>query len=74
VRAFSQIIGCDIHTLNNVRVLKCLQSQFGASEDATNERYRHWIAKALGGLEEFVLQQGRSGQFALGRRFMPLSD
>jgi maleylacetoacetate isomerase len=66
VRAFSQIIGCDIHPLNNVRVLKRLQSQFGASEDATNEWYRHWIAEGLSGLEEFVLQQGRSGQFALG--------
>src|SRR6266850_6684148 len=57
VRAFSQIIGCDIHPLNNVRVLKRLQSQFGAGEDATNEWYRHWIAEGLGGLEEFVLQQ-----------------
>lgn len=66
VRAFSQIIGCDIHPVNNVRVLKRLQSQFGASEDATNEWYRHWIAEGLGSLEDFVLQQGRSGQFALG--------
>jgi maleylacetoacetate isomerase len=66
VRAFSQIIGCDIHPLNNVRVLKRLQSQFGAGEDATNEWYRHWIAEGLSGLEDFVLQQGRSGQFALG--------
>jgi maleylacetoacetate isomerase len=66
VRAFSQIIGCDIHPLNNVRVLKRLQSQFGAGEDATNEWYRHWIAEGLGGLEDYVLGQGRSGQFALG--------
>ena len=66
VQAFSQIIGCDIHPLNNVRLLKRLQSQFGAGEDATNEWYRHWIAEGLGGLEDCVLQQGRSGQFALG--------
>ena len=66
VRALSQIIGCDIHPLNNVRVLKRLQSQFGAGEDAINEWYRHWIAEGLGGLEDYVLGQGRSGQFALG--------
>ena len=66
VRAFSQIIGCDIHPLNNVRVLKRLQSQFGAGEDAINEWYRHWIAEGLGGLEDYVLGQGRSGRFALG--------
>src|SRR5262245_21565181 len=35
VRAVSQIIGCDIHPLNNVRVLKHIQTQFGADEAAT---------------------------------------
>lgn len=66
VRAFSQIIGCDIHPLNNVRVLKRLQSQFGADEAATNEWYRHWIAEGLGSLEQYVGQEGRAGRFALG--------
>lgn len=66
VRAFSQIIGCDIHPLNNVRVLKRLQSQFGADEAATNEWYRHWIAEGLGALEDYVVRQGRCGRFALG--------
>jgi maleylacetoacetate isomerase len=49
VRAVSQIIGCDIHPLNNVRVLKHIQAQFGADEAATNAWYRHWIAEGLGG-------------------------
>ncbi len=66
VRAFSQIIGCDIHPLNNVRVLKRLRSQFGADEAATNEWYRHWIAEGLDSLEKYVVLEGRSGQFALG--------
>lgn len=66
VRAFSQIIGCDIHPVNNVRVLKRLQSQFGADEAATNAWYRHWIAEGLGALEQYVAREGRSRQFALG--------
>jgi maleylacetoacetate isomerase len=66
VRAFSQIIGCDIHPLNNVRVLKRLQSQFGADEAATNEWYRHWIAEGLGSLEQYVTGEARLGKFALG--------
>jgi maleylacetoacetate isomerase len=63
VRAVSQIIGCDIHPLNNVRVLKRLQAQFGADEAATNAWYRHWIAKGLGGLEAYVAGANLSGQF-----------
>jgi maleylacetoacetate isomerase len=63
VRAVSQIIGCDIHPLNNVRVLKRLQAQFGADEAATNAWYRHWIAEGLGGLEAYVAGGRLSGQF-----------
>lgn len=63
VRAVSQIIGCEIHPLNNVRVLKRIQSQFGADETATNTWYRHWIAEGLGGLEAYVAGAGLAGQF-----------
>jgi maleylacetoacetate isomerase len=63
VRAVSQIIGCEIHPLNNVRVLKRIQSQFGADEAATNIWYRHWIAEGLGGLEVYVAGAGLAGQF-----------
>jgi len=66
VRAFSQIISCDIHPLNNVRVLKRLKSQFGADEAATNEWYGHWIAEGLSSLEQYVAREGRAGRFALG--------
>lgn len=63
VRAVSQIIGCDIHPLNNVRVLKHIQAQFGADEAATNAWYRHWIAEGLGGLETYVAGARLSGQY-----------
>jgi maleylacetoacetate isomerase len=63
VRAVSQIIGCEIHPLNNVRVLKRIQSQFGADEAATNTWYRQWMAEGLGGLEAYVAGAGLAGQF-----------
>ena len=66
VRAVSQIIGCDIHPLNNVRVLKHIQAQFGADEAATNAWYRHWIAEGLGGLEAYVEGTRLSGQYCYG--------
>jgi len=66
VRAVSQIIGCDIHPLNNVRVLKRIQTQFGADEAATKVWYRHWIAEGLGGLESYLDGARLFGQFCYG--------
>ena len=66
VRAASQIIGCDIHPLNNVRVLKYLRSQFAADDAAVNAWYGHWIAEGLGSLETYVKQEGRAGSFLHG--------
>jgi maleylacetoacetate isomerase len=66
VRAVSQIIGCDIHPLNNVRVLKHIEAQFGADQAATNKWYRHWIAEGLGGLETYVASAGLAGRFCYG--------
>lgn len=66
VRAVSQIIGCEIHPLNNVRVLKHLKTQFGADEAATNAWYAHWIAEGLSGLESYLIRERRSGQFCYG--------
>jgi maleylacetoacetate isomerase len=66
VRAVSQIIGCEIHPLNNVRVLKHIQTQFGANEATTKVWYQHWIAEGLGGLESYVKSAGVHGQFCYG--------
>jgi maleylacetoacetate isomerase len=66
VRAVSQIIGCDIHPLNNVRVLKRIGTQFGADEAATKVWYQHWIAEGLEGLESYVTGAGICGRFCHG--------
>ena len=66
VRAVSQIIGCEIHPLNNVRVLKHLKAQFGADESATNAWYEHWVAEGLSGLEGYLSREGMSGDFCYG--------
>lgn len=66
VRAVSQIIGCEIHPLNNVRVLKHLKAQFEADEAATNAWYRHWIAEGLSGLEDYLQRERLFGRFCYG--------
>lgn len=53
VRALAQSIACEIHPLNNLRVLKYLVNDLHASEDDKNTWYRHWVRT---GLEAFELQ------------------
>ena len=53
VRALSQSIACEIHPLNNLRVLKYLTKTLEVAEDAKNTWYRHWVRD---GLESFERQ------------------
>ena len=47
VRALSQIVACEIHPLNNLRVLKYLVNDLKASDDAKNDWYKHWVRLGL---------------------------
>lgn len=69
VRAVSQIIGCEIHPLNNVRVLKHIKNALGATPEQNQQWYEHWIREGLGGLESFLKANQRHGKFCLGDRF-----
>ena len=51
VRAFCLGIACDIHPLNNLRVLKYLRGPLAQDETAVNAWYAHWIAEGFHGLE-----------------------
>jgi maleylacetoacetate isomerase/maleylpyruvate isomerase len=66
VRSLSQIVGCDIHPLNNTRVLKWLGSRWKLSEDEVNEWYAHWIAEGMRSFEAMLNQHKRFGRFCLG--------
>jgi maleylacetoacetate isomerase len=66
VRAIAQAIACDIHPLNNLRVLKYLTGTLGASEEAKNAWYRHWIERGLGALETELAADSRTGAFCHG--------
>jgi len=64
VRALALAVACDIHPLNNLRVLKYLRGPLGVSEDAKDEWYRHWVAEGLAALE--VMARPRAGAFLFG--------
>ncbi len=69
VRAVSQVIGCEIHPLNNTRVLKYLKSSYGLDDASVNGGwYAHWIAEGFAGLEGFLSLQKRSASYCLGER------
>ena len=56
VRALAQSISCEIHPLNNLRVLKYLVRELNASDDAKNTWYRHWCREGLEAFERQLAQ------------------
>lgn len=64
VRAIAQTIACDIHPLNNLRVLKYLVTQLGAEDDAKMAWYRHWTETGLAAVERLLEQT--AGDYCLG--------
>jgi maleylacetoacetate isomerase len=69
VRALSQIVGCEMHPLNNVRVLKYLKSAYALDDAKVNgDWYPHWIAEGFRGMEGFLATQQRCGKYCLDGR------
>nr|MDQ6917231.1 maleylacetoacetate isomerase [Pseudomonadota bacterium] len=66
VRAIAQAIACDIHPLNNLRVLRYLTGTLGISDDAKDGWYRHWIEIGLAALETELAADRRTGAFCHG--------
>ncbi len=64
VRALALAVACDIHPLNNLRVLKYLQGSLGVPDEAKDEWYRHWIIEGLSALE--AMAAPRAGAFLFG--------
>jgi maleylacetoacetate isomerase len=64
VRALALMVACDIHPLNNLRVLKYLTGPLGQPDEAKDEWYRHWIREGLGPLE--AMAAPRAGTFLFG--------
>ena len=54
VQALAQLIACEVHPLNNLRVLKYLRGELELDEAAVSKWYSHWVAEAFRPLETFV--------------------
>lgn len=66
VRALAQSIACEIHPINNLRVLQYLSRELKVSDEAKNAWYAHWVRQ---GLESFELQLQAQAQAQTPSRF-----
>ncbi|MCH8617109.1 maleylacetoacetate isomerase [Sphingomonas sp. SM33] len=64
VVAMAMMVACDIHPLNNLRVLKYLKNELGHSKQEADAWYAHWISEGLPALEAFAAP--RAGKFLFG--------
>ncbi|TAL81579.1 MAG: maleylacetoacetate isomerase [Candidimonas sp.] len=65
VLEIANLIACDMHPVNNLKVLRYLVKTLGVSEEQKNAWYQHWINEGLRSLEA-LLQRAGSGLFCLG--------
>jgi maleylacetoacetate isomerase len=66
VRSLAQTIACDIHPLNNTRVLGYLTNTLGVSEEQRNGWYRYWIDLGFEALETRLSKEPATGRFCHG--------
>jgi maleylacetoacetate isomerase len=64
VRAMAMAVACDIHPLNNLRVLKYLKNELDVSQEQRDAWYGHWITEGLSALE--TVAAPRAGQYLFG--------
>lgn len=66
VRSMALAIACDIHPLNNLRVLNYLRQDLGQNDDGVNTWYRHWINEGFRGLEQQVARHTSARRYCFG--------
>lgn len=66
VRALAQAIACDIHPLNNLRVLQYLEHDLGADKPARDRWYRHWVETGFCALETMLASSPATGRYCHG--------
>ncbi|MFN3734227.1 maleylacetoacetate isomerase [Comamonas testosteroni] len=67
VRALAAIVGCDVHPINNRRILQTLRQQFGADEAAINAWCTTWITAGFDAIEALLAKDNTRGSFCFGK-------
>ena len=68
VRQLAQVVACDIHPINNLKVLNYLTQELGVSDDDRLKWYRHWVHQSFRGLEVLVSNSAATSKFCHGNQ------
>ena len=68
VRQLAQVVACDIHPINNLKVLNYLTQELGVSDDDRLKWYRHWVHQSFRGLEVLVSNSPATSKFCHGNQ------
>ena len=66
VRSLSLLIACDVHPLNNLRVLQYLEAQLGLAQSARDAWYHHWVHAGFAAFEQALARDSSAGRFCHG--------
>lgn len=65
-RQLGLIVACDIHPLNNLKVLQYLDGELGLDEEARDAWYRHWVGQGFQAIEALLTGTPGTGRFCQG--------
>lgn len=66
IRALALEVACEIHPLNNLRVLKYIKHTLGVAEEAKDAWYRHWVELGFESVNTNLVRSGKAGRFCFG--------
>jgi len=66
VRAFAQMIACDIHPLNNLRVINYLKDNFALTDDQKIRWFHHWMQQGFAAIEKYLQKRTEQTPFCYG--------
>jgi maleylacetoacetate isomerase len=66
VRGLAQLVACDIHPLNNLRVLQFFDQEWRVPQPERDLWVRHWLAEGLGAFEQLLVDNPSTGEFCDG--------
>ena len=66
VRALAQIVACDIHPIDNLRVLQYLRGPLSLPQPSIEKWYNHWIVEGFSAIERLLSNDPRTGRFCHG--------
>ena len=66
VRSMAMVIACEVHPIQNLRVLQYVKASYNQTDEQVNQWAQHWIDLGLAALQEMIVAQPKRGKFCFG--------